>query len=83
MNSNLADVIVVGAGVIGCSIAYNLSRRGASVILLEQDAVGSGASAHATGFNSILGTEFDPGPSFEMALQSYRMFPKLIAELEG
>jgi len=31
------DVIVVGAGVIGCACAYELARAGASVALLERD----------------------------------------------
>ena len=77
-----ADVVVVGAGVIGCAIAYELSIRGATVLLLEQDSIGSGASAHATGSLSMLGAEFASGSSFDLALQSYRLFPGLVSELE-
>ena len=77
-----ADVVVVGAGVIGGAIAYYLGREGVKVRLLEQDSIGSGASAHATGFNGVLGTEFSPGDSFQMALVSQRMFPELVASLE-
>ena len=77
-----ADVVVVGAGVIGSATAYYLSREGAKVLLLEQEAIGSGASAHATGFMSLLGTEFKPGPSFQMGLESYRMFSNLVPRLE-
>ena len=77
-----ADVVVVGAGVVGCSIAYYLSREGIKVALLERESIGSGSSAHATGFISLLGTEFTPGPSFQFGLESYNEFPKLVAELE-
>ena len=77
-----ADVVVVGAGVIGCAIAYELGSRGAKVLLLEREAIGSGASTHATGSLSMLGAEFSPGPSFALALQSYRMFPDLVSKLE-
>ena len=77
-----ADVIVVGAGVIGSAIAYYLSRDGAKVVMLEQDSIGSGASAHATGSFGRLGTEFNPGPSFLAALESYRMLSDLVAPLE-
>ena len=77
-----ADVVVVGAGVIGCAIAYELGSRGAKVLLLEREAIGSGASTHATGSLSMLGAEFAPGPSFSLALQSYRMFPNLVSKLE-
>ena len=76
------DVVVIGAGVIGCSVAYYLAREGIKVALLERESFGSGSSAHATGFISLLGTEFTPGPSFQFGLESYRAFPSLVAELE-
>ena len=77
-----SDVIVVGAGVIGCSVAYYLAREGTSVTLMEREALGSGASAHATGSLSLLGAEFYPGPSFQFALAGYREFPELVQRLE-
>ena len=43
------DVIVVGAGAVGCATAYFLAREGARVLLLDRQAVGAGASFHATG----------------------------------
>lgn len=76
------DVVVIGAGVVGCSIAYYLAREGIKVAVLEREAIGSGSSAHATGFISLLGTEFTPGPSFQFGLESYNEFPALVAELE-
>ena len=78
-----AEVVVIGAGVVGCSVAYYLARAGVDVILLEREAIGSGASAHATGSLSLLGAEFTPGPSFEMARASYAEFQWLVPELEA
>ena len=76
------DVVVVGAGVVGCSVAYHLATRGVDVLLFEKEGIGSGASAHATGSLSLLGAEFSPGPSFQLALAVYREFPALVPELE-
>lgn len=45
-----ADVIVVGAGVQGASLAFHLARRGASVLVLERDVVASGATGRSSGF---------------------------------
>ena len=78
-----ADVVVIGAGVVGCSIAYYLAREGLSVTILERESIGSGASAHATGSLGLLGAEFSPGPSFQMARASYAEFQKLVPELES
>jgi glycine oxidase len=45
----LTDVVIVGGGVIGCSIAYYLSLGGAKVTLLERGHLASGASGVAAG----------------------------------
>ena len=80
--SNSADVVVIGAGVVGCSVAYYLAREGVSVTVLEREAIGSGASAHATGSLGLLGAEFSPGPSFDLARASFEEFKLLVPELE-
>ena len=38
------DVVVVGAGIVGLSIAFHLEQRGASVRVLERFGIGAGAS---------------------------------------
>lgn len=40
------DVVVIGAGMVGCTTAWSLARRGMRVALVEADAVGRGTSAN-------------------------------------
>ncbi|MHB8891331.1 MAG: NAD(P)/FAD-dependent oxidoreductase [Candidatus Limnocylindrales bacterium] len=47
--SDTADVIVIGAGVQGASLAFHLASRGASVIVLERSTVAAGATGRSSG----------------------------------
>ena len=44
-----ADVVIVGAGITGCAIAYELSRRGASCIVIDSRLLGMAATNAAAG----------------------------------
>ncbi|RZF23688.1 FAD-dependent oxidoreductase [Paraburkholderia sp. UYCP14C] len=54
----MAPIVVIGAGIIGTTIAYDLQRRGQSVVLVDRDAPGKGASFG--NMASIAVTEFMP-----------------------
>lgn len=47
--STTADVIVIGAGVHGASLAFHLSRRGVRVIVVERSSIGAGATGRSSG----------------------------------
>ncbi|MFT4727568.1 MAG: glycine/D-amino acid oxidase-like deaminating enzyme, partial [Granulosicoccus sp.] len=45
-----AQVVIVGGGIVGCSVAYHLTKLGyTDVILLEQGQLSSGTTWHAAG----------------------------------
>ena len=45
-----AAVVIIGGGIIGCSVAYHLARRGVQdVVLLERRRIGCGTTWHAAG----------------------------------
>ncbi|HZX55806.1 MAG TPA: FAD-binding oxidoreductase, partial [Ilumatobacteraceae bacterium] len=45
-----AQVLIIGGGVVGCSVAYHLARRGwTDVVLLERNQLTSGTTWHAAG----------------------------------
>jgi glycine/D-amino acid oxidase-like deaminating enzyme len=52
--------VVIGAGIIGASLAYHLSRRGCTVIVLERHRPGQGASGHSFAWLN----SFDKHPVF-------------------
>lgn len=43
-------MVIIGAGVIGCSLAYHLAKRGCrDVVVLEKESIGSGSTGRCTG----------------------------------
>ena len=52
-----ARVVVIGGGIIGCSVAYHLAEMGCSdVVLLERDQLTSGTTWHAAGLMTTFGS---------------------------
>jgi glycine oxidase len=75
------DIIVVGGGVIGCSIAFRLSQSGRKVLLLERGQLGGEASSAAAG---MLGAQLEvtnPGPMFHLCLESRSLYHSFACEL--
>jgi glycine oxidase len=81
------DVVVVGAGVMGCSTAYWLSREGYKVLVLEKESVAVGASgmasAHWSGLGIDLWRTLEDGRLAELAWRSYQLHQGLADVLRG
>ena len=75
------SVVVVGGGIIGCAIAYELAKVGCAVTLLERGLPGAEASSAAAGLLAPVGESRHPGPFQELALESWRLYPAVVAEL--
>ncbi len=76
------DVVIVGGGVIGCAIAYYLSKSGVDVAVFDRGEIGAEASSAATGLLAPLGSLSGPGPFADLLLTSFALFPELAPELE-
>lgn len=75
-----ASAVVVGGGVIGCSIAYHLAKLGwTDVVLLERQQVSSGTTWHAAG---LVTTLRDSESQTRLAKYSLELYQELEAETE-
>jgi 4-methylaminobutanoate oxidase (formaldehyde-forming) len=74
-----ARVVVVGGGIIGCSVAYHLAHMGwRDVVLLERDRITSGTTWHAAGLIVTFGSTSET--STEMRKYTRDLYARLEAE---
>lgn len=74
------DVLIIGGGIIGCSIAYYTSKYGRDVTIIEKGEFVSGTSSRCDG--NILAIDKDPGFDSQMSLVSQKLVTDLSEELE-
>ena len=77
MTGDNAEVVIIGAGLVGAATAYFLARQGIKSLVLERDAIGS----HASGFSyAALGTYDEAGMTgthFDVASHGMRLHAEL------
>jgi sarcosine oxidase subunit beta len=74
----MPDVVVIGGGVVGAACAYELSRRGATVMLVERDELAAGASGRNQGWFVLS----DDPPLRPMSGGSLEMYRDVIEQTE-
>src|SRR5258708_27045018 len=78
-----ADVLIVGGGIIGCSIAYFLRKQGVEVIVLEKGNIGAQASSAAAGLLAPI-RPLSQRDSFKaLQLAGLTRFSSFVGELEA
>lgn len=75
-----SDIVIIGGGVIGCSIAYFTAKKGFSVTLIEKEDIASGTSGACD--RAIHLQAKKPGIHLRLALESAKMFPHLQESFE-
>jgi len=76
------DIIIAGAGLIGVSLALELRRRGADVLVLERGEPGRESSSAAAGMLAAADPETPPALR-PLAMESARIFPEFVGQLES
>jgi glycine/D-amino acid oxidase-like deaminating enzyme len=74
-----ADVVVVGAGIVGAACAEALSAAGVRVVVVDSGAPAGGTTAAGEG--NILVSDKEPGPELDLAIASRREWPAVLARL--
>jgi sarcosine oxidase subunit beta len=75
-----AEVVVIGGGVVGSSVAYFLARAGKKVVLIEKGCKGGEASSANAAF--VWSITRKPGIDIRLAMHSFDIHRQLKAELE-
>ena len=78
MNPKIA---VIGSGIIGASLAFELTRKGAEVSLFDKGDAGSGASNHSFAWINAFGPK-RPRHYFDLHLRSIRIWPEFCDLIE-
>ncbi len=66
-----ANIVVIGAGVVGCSLAFHLARGGARVRVFDKGGICAGMSARS---GALVRMHYTFAPEAELAWKSYRYF---------
>ncbi|WP_025600799.1 NAD(P)/FAD-dependent oxidoreductase [Burkholderia sp. WSM2230] len=74
-----ADVVIAGAGIMGCAAAYYLARRGLSVVVLDKSRIAGQQSSRAWGFVRQQGRESAEVP---LMMASIPLWASLERELD-
>lgn len=82
MSTTQTEVLIVGGGVIGCAIAYELARRNVQVTLVERGRIGGEASWASAGIISLPSRPGWRPERIELGRRSLERYPALVAELE-
>ncbi len=80
--SRSPDIIVVGAGIIGCAVAYELARRGASVQIVDDRQPGMGATQASAGMLAPFTEAKDRNTTFlDLAVRSLDLYDEFVARV--
>lgn len=78
----MLEVVVVGAGIAGFAVAYELFERGAAVSLVDPGRPGGGATGASAGLLAAQYEASSDSPLFRLSIESRSLYPKYAAALQ-
>jgi glycine oxidase len=77
----LAEVVIQGAGIIGCAVAYELARRGARVTVIESREPGQGATQASAGVLAPFIEASGDTPLQRLCVESLGLYEEFVARV--
>jgi glycine oxidase len=74
---------VIGAGIVGCSVAYELARRGLSVEVIDERMVGMGATQASAGMLAPYIEAHEESPLFDLTVRSLNLFDQFVERVSS
>src|SRR3954466_9067396 len=75
------DVVVVGAGIIGCAVAREVARRGAKTVVLEARTIGAGATQASAGVLAPYIEAPSDSPLHALTVESLSLYDEFVASV--
>ncbi len=84
-SSHSSNILVIGAGIVGCAVAYELARRGASVQVIDDRPPGMGATQASAGmlapYHGSQGSQHEL--FLDLAVRSLELYDEFVARVAG
>lgn len=78
-----SDILVIGAGIVGCAIAHELASRGAHVAILDERDYAGGATQASGGMLAPFSEAADHAPLLGLGRRSLEMYDSFVARVAG
>ena len=78
-----SDIIVVGAGIVGCAVAYELARRGASVEIVDERPGAMGATQASAGVLAPYIEAREGSPLLDLTVRSLGLYDEFMARVSS
>jgi glycine oxidase len=77
----VSDIIVIGSGVVGCAVAYELARRGASVDVVDDRPVAMGATQASAGILAPYLEAREGSPLLELTVAGLALYDEFVSRV--
>ena len=76
-------IAVVGAGIVGCAVAFELARGEAEVVVYDERGIAEGATQASAGILAPYTEAHAGGPLFDLTVRGLRIYEEFVARVRG